>query len=74
MKCDYCKKEIKPKNKNGIVGSGFYDKDTKQNVCWRCREQHYLVKSKTEYANLYTEFPIIIKKTPQVDETCGEDT
>lgn len=63
MLCDYCKKEIKPKEDNGTVGCGFFDGDTKKIVCWDCQSKHYTEKSKTKYADLYTEFPLIIKNS-----------
>ncbi|HMN49852.1 MAG TPA: hypothetical protein PKD67_11980 [Ignavibacteriaceae bacterium] len=44
---------------------GFLDKDTKQlaclsgrQVCFNCREKHYIEKSKTKDNGLYTEFPV----------------
>lgn len=66
VQCEYCKTEIKLKDENGIVGLGFFDGDTSQIVCWECRGKHYLEKSKTKFADLYTEFPLIIRKTPPV--------
>lgn len=62
MICEYCKVEIKPKNENEIIGLGFIDGDTNQIVCWKCRDRHYLEKAKTKYADLYTEFPLIVNK------------
>ncbi|AZI53879.1 hypothetical protein EIB75_10760 [Epilithonimonas vandammei] len=58
--CNYCKKEIPLRESSDTVLNGFYDADIKVNCCFneRCIGIHYLEKSKTKYAGLYSEYPI----------------
>lgn len=56
--CDHCKKNPGPDPRNKILWNGFYDKDTDQLVCWKCRIIHYRKKWKTKFKYLYTEFPV----------------
>ncbi len=56
--CAHCGKDPGPKPTNKLLWNGFYDKDTKQLVCWNCHDIHYTRKNKTEFANLYSEFPV----------------
>jgi hypothetical protein len=56
--CAHCRKDPGPNPQNKILWNGFYDKDTNQNVCWSCRDIHYRKKNKTQFAHLYTEFPV----------------
>ena len=58
--CSYCKQDPGRKE-GGVVWDGFLDKDTNQYVCFPCQFTHYHAKSKTEYNNLYSEFPVIIQ-------------
>lgn len=58
--CDYCGKNPGPRQDNKNIWNGFYDKDMNLLVCWICRGRHYKAKSKTEFKNLYTEFPVPI--------------
>jgi hypothetical protein len=56
--CDYCHTNPGCKPGNKFVWAGFYDKDTDQLVCWNCKRTHYILKSKTKFKGLYTEFPV----------------
>lgn len=58
--CNYCKKDPGAKKGNKFHWNGFKDGDMKILVCWSCRETHYKSKQKTEFKNLYTEFPVTI--------------
>jgi len=64
-KCFYCGENPGAKPDNKFIWNGFLDKDTKQlaclsgrQVCFNCREKHYIEKSKTKDNGLYTEFPV----------------
>lgn len=59
--CDHCKKEIFIKKNSCTVLDGFFDQDTKQNVCMGCKSQHYKLKQQTKFANLFSEVPLTIK-------------
>lgn len=56
--CTYCKLDPGPKEDNPTLWNGFFDKDLGVYVCWNCREIHYKEKHKTEFAGMYTEFPV----------------
>lgn len=56
--CHYCKQN--PGTTNGVVWKGFYDGDTKQKVCWGCRDKHYQEKAATEYKGLFSELPVTL--------------
>ena len=58
--CHYCKENPGAKSGNKYVWGGFLDKDLKIFVCSNCRKIHYKKKSKTDFKNLYTEFPVVI--------------
>lgn len=61
--CHYCGKNPGAKQDNKNMWNSFSDKDMNVLVCWICRDRHYKEKAKTEFKNLYTEFPVpIIKK------------
>lgn len=45
---------------NGILFNGFYDADTGEKVCWKCRDKHYEIKNRGPYANRYSEMPLVI--------------
>lgn len=59
--CYYCKTNPGHKPNNKTIWNGFEDKDTKQFVCWNCHDKHYKEKSKTEFANMCSEYPVIMK-------------
>jgi hypothetical protein len=59
--CFYCKINPGHKPNNETLWNGFEDKDTKQLVCWECRDTHYRAKSETEFADMYSEYPVMIK-------------
>ncbi len=59
-KCDHCKKGVGEDPKNPFLWNGFLDADTKEHVCRECRSDHYALKSKTKYKNLYSETPVPI--------------
>jgi hypothetical protein len=56
MKCSYCNKD--PGVKENGLWKGFRDADTSQLVCFKCQAKHYQAKAKTEFANMYSEFPV----------------
>ena len=58
--CDHCRKDPGPDMRNKILWNGFIDKDSNQLVCWKCRARHYKKKSRTEFANMYTEMPVML--------------
>lgn len=57
--CDHCNKDP-GRGKNFHVWNGFKDLDTKQRVCWNCKDEHYRKKSKTEFHDYYSEIPIVV--------------
>lgn len=57
-KCDYCGKSLIGRH-NPNLFDGFRDADTKQLVCFGCKAQHYIIKSKT-HPGLYSEVPEMI--------------
>ena len=56
--CGYCGVNPGAKADNKLLWNGFLDEDTNQLVCFDCRIKHYENKAKTEFKNLYTEFPV----------------
>lgn len=59
-KCSHCGKEMGSDPRSIHLANGFYDADTKQNVHWKCRDEHYKKKNKTEKRFLYSETPLMI--------------
>jgi hypothetical protein len=57
--CSHCKKEMWRKPKSCVV-EGFLDYNTKEHCCWNCKNVHYEKKSKTKFANMYMEFPVVV--------------
>lgn len=45
---------------NGILFNGFYDQDTGDRVCWKCREKHYELKNMGPHAHKYSELPLVV--------------
>ena len=60
MICHYCKEDPGLKRGSEVIWNGFLDRDMDLRVCNRCKQLHYVVKSKTEHAHQYSEFPIVI--------------
>ena len=58
--CDYCGKGA-PSPKHPHLWDGFYDRDTKQYVCWHCKAEHYKAKYKTKFRGQYSEMPVVLK-------------
>lgn len=59
--CHICGKDPGTKeNKN--LWKGFFDRDTKEYVCWDCQEEHYKIKILTQFAGKYSEVQVIIDK------------
>ena len=56
--CSNCKKNPGCDEENNLRWNGFYDRDTNEYVCNNCKKLHYQKKFKTEFAGLYTEFPV----------------
>lgn len=63
LTCFYCGKNPGAKKTNPTLWDGFLDKDTDQLVCWdwECYTKHYVNKSETEFAGMFSEFPVPIK-------------
>lgn len=59
IKCSHCNTDPGI-GTNGNLFDGFFDSDTKQNVCWACRETHYKQKGAGEHAGKYSETPLMI--------------
>ena len=63
MKCHYC--HTNPGTKKNLLWCGFRDGDTGELVCWQCRRKHYRAKAQTEFADMYSEMPVMTF-TPQL--------
>lgn len=59
MSCDYCNTDPGI-GTNGNLFNGFFDSDTKQNVCWSCRDKHYKQKDQGQFAGMHSENPLVI--------------
>lgn len=71
--CDYCKTDPGLKPGSDHLWNGLLDKDTNQLVCMDCRKKHYREKSKTEFAGLYTEFPVSLKTNKGINKCQSDD-
>lgn len=61
-RCHYCGND--PGSKRGSpLWNGFHDRDMDRKVCWGCQKRHYEEKRTTEFANMYSEFPISLFTT-----------
>jgi hypothetical protein len=57
--CSYCNTDPGLKPGSETIWNGFFDKDTNQNVCWKCKRDHYARKfMNSGTKGLYSEFPI----------------
>lgn len=56
--CAHCKENPGQRPDNPLLWNGFYDRDTNEYCCWQCHDFHYKLKEKTEFAHMYTEFPV----------------
>ena len=59
--CGYCNNDPGPKENNTWHWAGFFDADTQQYVCNKCKVHHYGIKAKTEHAGMYSEIPVIVE-------------
>lgn len=57
INCYYCGED--PGETRPYIWNGFFDKDMKVNVCWNCAVKHYIKKQQTEFANMYSEVPVM---------------
>lgn len=55
--CFYCGEHRADPN-NKVLFNGYLDKDLSRIVCWSCSRNHYVEKAKTEFAGMYSEFPV----------------
>lgn len=60
--CDHCGKNPGFKPQNPFLWNGFFDHDTRQRVCYQCREKHYQKKA-IEFnlirGMIYSEMPVM---------------
>ncbi len=58
--CEHCGKNPGFRPDKPQLWNGFYDADTKQYFCFDCRREHYIKKQKTDFANQYSEMPVVL--------------
>lgn len=62
IRCDLCKEDPGPSDKNPNLWNGFFDQDTKHHICMKCKNKHYSSKwNNTKFKGLYSEVPVTIK-------------
>lgn len=64
--CDHCGSNPGT-NRLGVVWRGFFDMETKEHCCNKCRTLHYQKKAKTEHKGLYSEFPVTLAPANQLN-------
>ena len=60
--CAHCKNDPGVSFRNGYQWDGFFDADTQQYVCRKCKQYHYTEKRKTEFAGMYSEVPVVVEQ------------
>jgi hypothetical protein len=60
INCSVCGNDpgFKPTSENHW--NGFFDMDMQKRACFTCSAVHYAQKSKTEFAHMYSEFPVLV--------------
>jgi len=54
--CSICLQD--PGRDRGIQWNGFWDANTRQLICWPCRDHHYKLKAANGLPGLYSEMPV----------------
>ena len=67
--CVHCGNDPGPKNRTDEISiwNGFFDKDTREAVCWDCQDLHYEKKNKTSFKHLHHEIPVLVRVMGQLE-------
>lgn len=67
IQCDHCNANPGFKPANPILWNGFIDQDTRQHVCWFCRDKHYRIKKGNKPGTTYSEVPVMLNQFQGLD-------